>query len=275
MADIKQVIDNLKQLGLEEKQTQIYLHLLKSTSQTALEISRATEISRTSVYRNLERLQKLGLVEEVLDQNTTKFKASSPEKLYLILRQKELEVSDIKESIPNVISQLSALKVESISPTEVLYFKGKEGVRQLLWNTTKCKSKKMDQFGFMTWSEILGFKVAEEFRLEHQKKKIFGREISNWYEDGTKWTNLLDGIKKYYKEAYIPKSILEINHDTYIYDDIVAFLHMYKGEFFGIEIHNAQIAKSQRQLFEIVWNMAEEMKPFGPFKSKKWPETTP
>ena len=59
--------DKLKLFGIEEKPILIYLTLLNKGLLTPLELSRETQLNRTSVYRYLEELKNLGLVEEVLD----------------------------------------------------------------------------------------------------------------------------------------------------------------------------------------------------------------
>lgn len=45
----------------------------------------------------------------------------------------------------------------------------------------------------------------------------------------------------------------------YIYDDIVSYHDWRDGEIFGIELHNRQIADTQRQFFEMLWRQAESI----------------
>ena len=58
----KQVIDVLNELGLEERETKIYLLLLKEGDSSALQIARKVKIDRTTIYDVLERLISKGLV---------------------------------------------------------------------------------------------------------------------------------------------------------------------------------------------------------------------
>ncbi|MBN2101037.1 ArsR family transcriptional regulator [Candidatus Dojkabacteria bacterium] len=264
------ITSQLKKFGLEEKEAQIYLSLLKEGSQTPLEISRNTDINRTTIYRQLETLQTSGLVEEVLDDKSTRYTASDPDKLNFLIEQRENSIRSLKRSLPDLTAQLSALKQESISHSKVVFFRGIKGLKQLLWNTTKAKGKQIVNYGYLSWNEVVGNEFAEKLREEHVVQKIHGREVTNHKEDGTQWTDNITRVRQYYKEKFIPKSVLEINHDQYIYDDILAYAHIYKEEYFGIEIHNPEIAKTQKQIFEIIWEIGEEMTPFEPFKSKKW-----
>lgn len=64
---------------------------------------------------------------------------------------------------------------------------------------------------------------------------------------------------EFFLSRYIPSDILEIAHQTDIYNDVVAYYNWYEGDVFGVEIMNAKIAKQQRQMFEIIWQMAKPL----------------
>jgi len=68
---------------------------------------------------------------------------------------------------------------------------------------------------------------------------------------------------KVYANRTIPAKILTITHDTYIYNDIYAVYHMFENELFGVEIRNSAIARTQRQIFEILWRIAKPVKATG------------
>ena len=61
-----------------------------------------------------------------------------------------------------------------------------------------------------------------------------------------------------FQSRYLPSSILSIDHQTDIYDDVVAFYNWHEGEVFGVEIYNDKVASMQRQIFEILWGMGKE-----------------
>ncbi|MBI3384652.1 helix-turn-helix domain-containing protein [Candidatus Gottesmanbacteria bacterium] len=162
----------LKELGLEEKQSQIYLTLLKNGVLSPLELSRLTDLNRTTVYRILEELENKGLVEEVVDGKSVKAKAASPDKLRLLLISEETKLQRMKNTIPDLITKLSVVKDVPSSSTKVFYFRGKTGIQQLLWNTLKgstlreSSTKENVGFGYMGWNESVGLEFADELRRE-------------------------------------------------------------------------------------------------------------
>ena len=249
----------LNLLGLTDKQAEIYLLLLKGGLTTPLELSRQTTINRTTIYRILEELQKLNLIEDVLDSRGIKIKAVKPENLSLLLTQKESELNQLKSSLPGLIGDLSAIKDQPVAATQVVYFRGASGLKQLLWNILKAKDESVG-YGYADWNESVGREFAEKLRAEHVKRKICDREIQNTDQAGpiSSWTQIKD-YDQVYQARYLPRKIIDIKHDTYIYNDVFAFFHFYQGELFGLEIHNAEIAKTQKQIFEVLWKMGKKL----------------
>jgi len=256
--DIKQ---KLNLLGLSDKQAEIYLLLLKQGIISLLELSRRSTINRTTIYRIVEDLKKLNLVEEVVDDRGAKVKAVKPENLQLLLTQKETELDQLKNNLPDLISDLSAIKDQPSPLTQVVYFRGQTGLKQLLWNVLKAKHEHVG-YGYADWNKSIGRGFAEKLRQEMVNRHISSREIQNFdqLEPMENWTKIKD-YDKFYQDRYLPKSVIEIKHDTYIYNDVFAFYYCYKGELFGIEIHNAEIAKTQKQIFEVLWKMGKPQLP--------------
>ena len=245
-------------LGLNDKQAEIYLLLLKHGLTSLLELSRQSTINRTTIYRIVEDLKKINLVEEVLDDRGVKVKAAAPENLNLLLTQKETELNQLKSNLSDLISDLSAIKDQPTSSTQVVYFRGQSGLKQLLWNILKAKGESVG-YGFADWNQSVGREFAEKLRAERVKRQIYDREIQNTDQAGpmSDWTN----VKNYdqiYQCRLLDKKIVDIKHDTYIYNDVFVFFYFIKNEMFGIEIHNAEIAKTQKQIFEVLWKLAKK-----------------
>lgn len=254
MTNKPEIIQSLKNFDLNSKEIKIYLCLLQKNRLTPLEISRQTNINRSSVYRNLEKLQKLGLIQQIIGHKTTSFQASPPENLKLLVTKKEVQLSELQQNLNPLISQLTILTQNIISPTQIFYFTGIDGIRQLIWNTTKSKTEVLG-YGYLDWNKAIGQKYAEKIRQEYVNNNIPAKEITNGptqnFTENKKFLSI-------YQEKFISKNKILINHDTYIYDNIFAFSNIYHNEFFGVEIHNTEITQTQRQIFNVLWNLAQK-----------------
>lgn len=248
----------LQEFGLNSKQVQVYLILLQKGILSPSEISRFTNINRTTVYRIIEELKIIGLVEEIVAEHSTKTKAVSPEKLQMIVMQKELELQKMKNNLPLIIAGLVNNIEESHPSTKVKYFRGQEGMKQLLWNTLQADPKRgVVGYGYSDWNEYVGKQYAEKIRQEYVERKIPSLEIlNNPVRDKSAYTDNKIYASNIHQSRKISKEKLEINHNLAVYNDVFCFYSLYDNELFGIEIHNHEIAKTQRQIFYLLWEMA-------------------
>src|SRR3989344_1596791 len=105
--------DNLSNLvkpyGLSEAESNVYLFLLQHGFATALELSRKLHIGRTKVYRLLDLLKGKQLVEYQLQERGMLFGATHPSKFEQLITQREQAVSALKQSLPQLIEQLTGV----------------------------------------------------------------------------------------------------------------------------------------------------------------------
>lgn len=251
------LVEQLSGFGLDTREAEVYLVLLSKGSLTPLVLSRETGINRTTLYRILENLEKLGLVKEVLGYKSTSYEASSGQNLANLISQKEIELNKLQKDFPTILAHLQSLPVEITGPTKILYYHGISGLRQLLWNTLSAQ-KQVVGFGYGDWNKGIGKVYAERLRQLYVERQIVGREILNegQIDKSLSFTQNKEYLNHYYVHRIMSRRKLEINHDTYIYNDVFAFYHTYEGELFGVEIHNGEIAKTQRQIFNILWHIA-------------------
>ena len=89
----------LQEIGLSEKESVIYLHLLKVDSESIINISKATDINRTTVYPILDQLIQKGFVDELIENEKSLYKAHSPDRIesYLAERKRIREKNELKK----------------------------------------------------------------------------------------------------------------------------------------------------------------------------------
>ncbi|MDD3647902.1 MAG: helix-turn-helix domain-containing protein, partial [Candidatus Dojkabacteria bacterium] len=84
----------LKKLDLNEKEVHIYLALIQSGPSSVQNISRATSISRSTVYQRIENLRKAGLVVFEFGEKGQVVRAIHPDRLRELI---EKRVADSKK----------------------------------------------------------------------------------------------------------------------------------------------------------------------------------
>lgn len=254
----RNVTDFLSGLGLTDEEAKIYLTLSQKGILTALELSRATNINRTRVYRLLEKLKKVGIIEEVIDEHRKLAKAADLDVIELMVRDREMKAKELRENFPTILNLLHGERVISQPGTKVLFYRGKEGIRRQIWNTLRAQ-REVVGYTYRSVKELIG-EYYQAWKDEFVRRKLFFRDI---YSD-----DYLESIKNDPKESiilprksntsrYVPSSILDINHQIDIYNEVTSFYNWHEGEVFGVEIYNQKVADMQKQLFEIVWKMVK------------------
>ena len=83
----------LQDIGLSEKEAAVYLSLLSVDSASVIELSKSTDINRTTLYPILDDLIAKKLVVEIKHDKKVRFQAESPERIetYVQNRKNQLE----------------------------------------------------------------------------------------------------------------------------------------------------------------------------------------
>jgi sugar-specific transcriptional regulator TrmB len=244
-------------IGLTSKHALVCETLLSNGVGTPLILSRATTLNRGSLYRYLDELINAGFVEEVMEGKTKKYVATDPNNLRMLITKQEAKLSTLKEEIPLLIKQLMSKAEIKAEGTQVKYYRGVEGLRQMLWNIVSSGAEFVG-LGYENWNTSVGKKFAEKLRQKVLDNQIVTREILNEVDADFTYTELGKKYGSFYEHRAIPAEVIEIHHDTYIYNDVFAFYYHYQGELFGVEIHNKEITKTEKQMFEILWKVARE-----------------
>ena len=247
----------LKPYGLNIEESNIYLNLLESGTSSALKISRQINIARTKVYRILDKLIEKQLVVQEYNQNGFKFKANHPSKLNQLITQKEIEISSLKQSLPQTIDLLEKHINLNHPQSQILYYQGQDGLSQVNWNLLNTK-KEFLSYEVDTADAYLPHPEAEKLRQALIDKNITSRtlmnkQISNNFSQVPK-------INLFQETRFISPKILTIKSDIFIYNDIFTICHYLDNhDIFCLEIKNQFLVDMQKQIFENLWVQSKKI----------------
>ena len=121
-------MDYLKEIGLTESESRIYLALLKLGSSKKFEIIKEAKISPSKMYEVMNKLINKGLVSYTLKNNVKYFQASPPSKIEDYLDRKFKKLEKQKKEFEKVKKELERIKPKE-QKTEVQTFIGIEGLK--------------------------------------------------------------------------------------------------------------------------------------------------
>lgn len=257
-AIIPYMIDQtLKQLGFSEKEATIYLTILQYGRVTPAEVSKITQINRSTVYNIAKDLAARGIISEDLGSDTLYLVAKPASDLDILVTREEKEIEKKKHLIEKAVEELKNLESNSEYSIPKIVFVPEEDIENHLYKQSPIWNKSMKQYDNTWW----GFQ-DKDF-VQHYEEWI------DWYweQSAEKNTSLrllsnqaAESIKKKKHEGREIKFWEDSNEftaTTWINGDYVVMIVTNKRPFYLVEIHDAVLAQNNRQLFKNIWGMVK------------------
>jgi len=233
---------SLPELGLSEQEGAVYLATLQLGASSISDIAKKAAIKRPTAYYVIDGLMDKNLMSKAPKGRRTLYIAEPPSRLLANLRAQE-------EKLVNVLPRLESLQNSAGNKPRVRFYESREAI-DALYNEIFKTHRKIFAMGSMQ-------SISDFFSYE---------EIAAWFrllrDEGGKIYDLLDsseGARKYSKAAYrkglgpikyLPKDF-KMGTDTLIVGDQVLLISY--SSMIGVLIENAEIAQTQRQMFEFIW----------------------
>lgn len=251
---VRHMVKNaLKELGLTDAESEVYLCLLRSGPQRASEIAKKAGMYRPYVYDNLNKLMSKGLASNIIIDGKKQFKAANPDTLRDYMESKLDEVNSI---LPELHRQM----LQPGKGTFVEVYKGKNAVRKAHLDILRVLKANHSL-------EHLGMGIDEELWMQNEpvfsrwfikqleKNNIRERMIS--YENESVFSGGKTSSYRFIPDQYFNPTII------YIDGDLVTMVFWSEPRVV-IKIRSDALADSYRKQFELTWKHA---------KRKMWRQT--
>lgn len=264
---LSESLDELwKKMGLDEKESSVYLELLKQGPGRASVLAYRLKLPRTTVQNILQRLEQEKLVTMSIEKNVYLFSAVHPQNLEQILDLRKRETAErfeeAKTTLKTVAPQLIRMMSDHSSFPSVRFYRGREAVHTILFDTLKSKTELKD------FSNIDAmFKHVKDINDEYvaAREKTMGTK-----HPITKRSLLLDtpfARQVYEGGGYSPtshKGYKWINSNLYpfalemnIYDGKVSYITYVENDFTGVIIENEHIYRMHDSMWNMMWNLLQ------------------
>lgn len=244
------LLTTLKQIGLNEKQAGIYLAALELGETTVKEIAKKAEIKRTTIYDLLDEMIESGLIKQTIKESRKKFIAASPAELQIIIQKREALLSQIMPALSSMSN------VDKVRP-KIRFYEGKEGLVEV-YNDTLKHSGEILAFASEDILKTLGLAWAENYVSQRIKKRIYYKGIMpkssllekdfiSQNQQQLRSTKVIDGQK------------YPFSNEIMIYGHQKIAIISAKDSI-GIIIESAEIHRTQKSIFELLWDNLPEIK---------------
>lgn len=233
----------LEEFGLNNKESKIYLALLKERKCTASKLAKITKINRTTAYLELDNLIRMGLVSFFIKDSKRYYQASPPEKFLDILDTKKARIESILPRLRGLHKTAEPLKIE--------VFEGKEGIKTF-YQDVLSNAKEVLVFGATGRAmQVLRFSYPNLLK-KGMKAGITERALAN-----IKSKKIMEvHPKSHIKVRYLPEQY-HAYVTTAIYNNKVAIQSLQKDNIYVIVISDKLLYQSYKHYFEFMWKLAK------------------
>ena len=240
-----QIREALQNIGLNEKQSSVYEALLQLGRASAYAIAEKSGLKKPTTYVVLEELVDKGLVRRIPRLRKQHFEALSPEQAFAAAEER---LAVAKQTLPELLALTKGEKTK----VNAMYFEGVSGIKKMLQYRMK-ELKGNEVVGFYATDknadpELTRF-FKEEFGSDMHKARITMRGIapddealSHYRETDTQYGREMKVIPK---ETYSSEVAIDCIGDLVRIQD-------YKN-LQGTILENPDVAKTFREIFEMVW----------------------
>jgi len=243
----------LLQAGLTEGEVKVYLTLLELGETKTGPLIKKSKISSSKVYDILNRLADKGLVSSVTKENIKYYTPAEPKRILDYVKDKEKTLAEKRVELEKIIPELnSKINLREMAPYATV-FEGIKGIKtafaQIL-NELDSKETLL-ALGARGGTPLDIYRpFFKKWHDERTKRKIKAKMIFNLEARDTfgkdRQSNSFTEVKYLPKEASSPGTIN-------IYKDNV-IISLLTEKPILIKVHNATIANSFREYFNLLWN---------------------
>lgn len=243
---IEKLTNILKDLGLSDKETEIYSALLPMGSASIRTIAKKTNINRGTVYDILESLANKGFIFAEKKGLRRKFAIKSPEELLDSIEKRQKNLETQKKKIGEAMPELLSFYAKQGGRPSVEYFDDDTGIKKILDDVlTEVSSPS---------SAIKEYYVYSSKSVRDYLYKLFPNFTKEKVRGGIKTKVIALG------EGGDPKN-LKLAERKWLLTDAPAYIMIYGPKIalisvaddkkpFGVVINDEKIAKTQKIIFE-------------------------
>jgi len=243
----------LEKLGLTRNEAKTYVALLELGSATATPLTRRAGIHASKTYAALDGLLAKGLASYVVRDGRRVFHAEEPTNLLEFLAEKKRKIDEEEREAKKIIAELSGRRGAAKETDEVLTYKGAGGLKSLykkIYSTLRS-----GETHYVFGAPRNANELIEDFLVNANRKRARkGIELKIIYnsdarEFGKKREKLrLTQVKYFHGAGFTAPTCFEV------FSDYTAIYYVTPNDMKCFVLRNAEIARSMRNFFEIIWN---------------------
>lgn len=261
-------IDQLNQLGLNGRQSKVYLALLQLGSAGAIELAKSTRLKHPTVYDVLDVLKEKGLAVESIVDNRKVYTAGDPSELQAAEDRRQ-------NALDRILPDLKALYLAGEKRPRIRVYDEAPGYLKVHEELLTVKSGEYFYFGSVR--EMFQLNTEEtlrEFYRRRIERGIRSNAIRNYNPDECAIDYMQPGEHNLRQVRYLPTLIAGDIAGLYLYDGKIAVLSALK-EKYAMIIESEELFRLLKTVWDLLWQICIPPEKTGQYFLINPPATAP
>ncbi|MFC1623034.1 TrmB family transcriptional regulator [Patescibacteria group bacterium] len=246
--------DVLKNIGLTETESTIYLAGLPYDCVGVSELEKQTGVKRTTIYHAMNTLMQKGLASKKGTESKFVFSMTRPNNIRRMIDGEIDKLKDKKSEVLKIIPLLNEQVSKKEESFKISHYEGAEGVKLVVDEALYCKSRQWDIIApYKNFFSEFDKKYARYFMDTRNSNGIKTRSL---WENGTGWRALSIHDINTRNPRFLPNEMTEkFKSVIIIFDDKVAIISSAK-ELSAVLIQSGETHETFEAMFEGLWSVS-------------------
>jgi len=247
-----------RKLGLNDNEREVYLAVLQAGKIAPNQVAKTTGINRTTVYSVAKKLEKLGLVAQDLGQKITYLVATPPERLVSVFEREEKKLTEKKKAAKELAKELGSLVSEKHYSIPRIRFVEEAELENYLYEAYHRWEESTLSYGGVWWGyqDDSFTKNYTTWLLWAAKIGSPSLEVRSFFND-TPIEHEMKHVFSMRKMKVLPNGE-SFDTSYWAAGDYILMVQTNVRPHYLVEIHDAVLARNQRELFHGLWMLAPE-----------------
>ncbi len=248
----------LKEAGFTDGEIKVYLALIELGLTTVGPVLEKSRVTKSIIYRILDRLIHKGLVSYIFKEKTKYFQAAQPDKLMDYVDERKKQLDESKAKIQELIPQL-VLRQQLVPKSEATIYEGFKGM-VTIHDKRFEKLKRGDEYFFYGLPAYQPKHLHAYWQRDHKKRVKLGIKVKLLYDPKVEDWVLKD--RNSYPGCDARRMPLDAKTPAWVlgYKDTTVIGIPLAETPLSFEIVNEDVARSFRAYFDWLWKQSRPFK---------------
>ena len=250
----------LLELGLNEKEIEVYLEILKRGKALPSNIAQATGINRATIYSVAQNLIEKGLILGDVTAKTLELTALPASELNNLIEREARKLEEKRKLASQAIEELSQLPLNTKYSVPSIKFIKENNVEEFMYKRIQEWNKSLKRTDKIWW----GF---QDHTFVENFKKWMG---DYWEQESSRdikvklLSNISEVEETMAKEAWEDREIrfwkkeVKFTSTLWIVGEYIVMVYTKDKPFYLVEINNFVMSQNLREVFKNIWGGIKE-----------------